>query len=78
MANISPICKKCKTFISALKSPTYNGLHYKKIIKIQDIKISHLGTFNKTRRNRRKAIGEFPTKDRNQALVMDLMHKTKL
>ncbi len=47
MANISPICKKCKNFISALKSPTYIDFMIKKIIKIQDIKISHLGTFKK-------------------------------
>ncbi len=46
MASISPICKKCKTFILALKSPTYRDFMIKKIIKIQDIKISHLGTFN--------------------------------
>ncbi len=46
MASVSPICKKCKTFILALKSPTYRGFMIKKIIKIQDIKISHLGTFN--------------------------------
>ena len=45
MASISPICKKCKTFILALKSPTYRDFMIKKIIKIQDIKISHLGTF---------------------------------
>ncbi len=45
MATISPICKKCKKFISALKSPTYRDFQIKKIIKIQDIKISHLGTF---------------------------------
>ena len=43
MASISPICKKCKNFISALKSPNLYRLHDKKIIKIQDIKISHLG-----------------------------------
>ncbi len=42
MASISPICKKSKTFILALKSPTYRDF----MIKIQDIKISHLGTFN--------------------------------
>jgi hypothetical protein len=45
MASISPICKKCKNFISALKSHTYIDFMIKKIIKIQDIKISHLGTF---------------------------------
>ncbi len=48
MASISPICKKCKNFISALKSPTYIDFLIKKIIKIQDIKISHLGTFKAT------------------------------
>jgi hypothetical protein len=46
MTSISPICKKCKNFISALKSPTYIDFMIKKIIIIQDIKISHLGTFN--------------------------------
>ncbi len=45
MASISPICKKCNISISALKSPTYIDFMIKKIIKIQDIKISHLGTF---------------------------------
>jgi hypothetical protein len=45
MARISPICKKCKIFISYLKSPTYRDFMKKKIIKIQEIKISHLGTF---------------------------------
>jgi hypothetical protein len=50
MTSISPICKKCKNFISAQKKkkvPYLYRLHDKKIIKIQDIKISHLGTFNK-------------------------------
>jgi hypothetical protein len=47
MASISPICKKCKIFILALKSPTYRDFMIKKIIEIQDIKISHLGTFKK-------------------------------
>jgi hypothetical protein len=47
MASISPICKKCKTFILALKSPTYRDFMIKKIIKIQDIKISHLGEVGK-------------------------------
>ncbi len=46
MTSISPICKNVKNFISALKSPTYRDFMIKKIIKIQDIKISHLGTFN--------------------------------
>ena len=32
-------------FILALKSPTYSDFMIKKIIKIQNIKISHLGTF---------------------------------
>jgi hypothetical protein len=45
MARISPICKKCKIFISALKSSTYRDFMIKKIIRIQEIKISHLGTF---------------------------------
>jgi hypothetical protein len=44
MASISPVCKKCKNFISALKSPAYRDFMIK-IIKIQDIKISHFGTF---------------------------------
>jgi hypothetical protein len=30
MASISPICKKCKNFISALKSPTYIDFMIKK------------------------------------------------
>ncbi len=46
MASISPICKKCKNFISALKSPTYIDFIVKKLTKIQDIEISHLGNFN--------------------------------
>jgi hypothetical protein len=45
MASISPIGKKCKTFILALKSPTYRDFMIKKIIEIQDIKFLHLGTF---------------------------------
>jgi hypothetical protein len=45
MASISSIYNKCTNFISALKSPTYIDFMIKKIIKIKDIKISHLGTF---------------------------------
>ncbi len=45
MACISPICKNLKNFISSLKSPTYRDFMIIKIIKIQEIKISHLGTF---------------------------------
>jgi hypothetical protein len=45
MARISPICKKFKIFISALKSPTYRDFMIKKIMRIQEIKISHLSTF---------------------------------
>jgi hypothetical protein len=48
MASISPICKKCKNFISARKSPTYIDFMIKKNITIRDIKISHLGTFKQT------------------------------
>jgi hypothetical protein len=33
MASISPICKKCKNFISALKSPTYIDFMIKKSLK---------------------------------------------
>jgi hypothetical protein len=33
MASISPICKKCKNFISALKSPTYVDFMIKKSLK---------------------------------------------
>jgi hypothetical protein len=33
MASISPICKKCKTFILALKSPTYRDFMIKKSLK---------------------------------------------
>jgi hypothetical protein len=33
MARISPICKKCKIFISALKSPTYRDFMKKKSLK---------------------------------------------
>jgi hypothetical protein len=33
MASISPICKKCKNFISALKSPTYRDFMIKKSLK---------------------------------------------
>jgi hypothetical protein len=47
MASISPICKKCKNFISALRSPTYIDFMIKKTIKIQDIKISYFGTFKR-------------------------------
>jgi hypothetical protein len=32
MATISPICKKCKNFISALKSPTYRDFMIKKLL----------------------------------------------
>jgi hypothetical protein len=42
MASISPICKNVKILY-----------HDKKIIKIQDIKISHLGTFNKEQQSYR-------------------------
>ncbi len=33
MARISPICKKCKIFISSLKSPTYRNFVIKKSLK---------------------------------------------
>ncbi len=33
MASISPICKKCKTFILALKCPTYRDFMIKKSLK---------------------------------------------
>jgi hypothetical protein len=33
MTSISPICKKCKNFISALKSPTYRDFMIKKSLK---------------------------------------------
>ncbi len=33
MAHISPICKKCKIFISSLKSPTYRDFMIKKSSK---------------------------------------------
>ncbi len=33
MTSISPICKKCKTFILALKSPTYRDFMIKKSLK---------------------------------------------
>jgi hypothetical protein len=33
MASNSPICKKCKTFILALKSPTYRDFMIKKSLK---------------------------------------------
>ncbi len=33
MASISPICKKCKNFISVLKSPTYIDFMIKKSLK---------------------------------------------
>ncbi len=33
MASISPICKKCKTFILALKSPSYRDFMIKKSLK---------------------------------------------
>jgi hypothetical protein len=33
MASISPICKKCKKFISALKSPSYMDFMIKKSLK---------------------------------------------
>jgi hypothetical protein len=33
MASISPICKKCKNFMSALKSPTYIDFMIKKSLK---------------------------------------------
>jgi hypothetical protein len=46
MASISPICKKCKkNFYFSPQVPYLNRLHDKKIIKTQDIKISHLGAF---------------------------------
>jgi hypothetical protein len=45
MASISPICKKCKKFYFSPQVPYLYRLHDKNIIKIQDIKISHLGTF---------------------------------
>jgi hypothetical protein len=33
MARISPVCKKCKSFILALKSPTYRDFMIKKSLK---------------------------------------------
>jgi len=38
MASISPICKKCKNFISALKSPTYRDFMIKKLLKSKTLK----------------------------------------
>jgi hypothetical protein len=38
MASISPICKKCKNFNSALKSPTYRDFVIKKLLKFKTSK----------------------------------------
>jgi hypothetical protein len=38
MASISPICKKCKTFILALKSPTYRDFMIKKSLNSETSK----------------------------------------
>jgi hypothetical protein len=54
MATISPICKKCKNFISALKSPTYRDFMIKKLLKSKTSK-SH--TWAVLRYQRTKMLG---------------------
>jgi hypothetical protein len=47
MASISPICKKCKNFISALKSPTYIDFMIKKSLKSKTSKSHTWAPLNK-------------------------------
>jgi hypothetical protein len=64
MASISPICKKCKTFILALKSPTDRDFMIKKSLKSKTSK-SH--TWAPLRNQFRGIDGWGPKKFKNSA-----------
>jgi hypothetical protein len=71
MASISPICKKCKIFISALKSTTYIDFMIKKSLKSKTSK-SHTWAPLKTTQNW-CMVGEPPKVPHKKSYVCPLL-----